>query len=60
MDGIKLRDITLFLGRIPNRKQECFYFAEGNCLIPVAYIHKASLKEAKRLWGKMLNGKEVE
>lgn len=55
MDGIKIKDITLFMGNIPNRKQDCFYFAEGTCLYPVAYIRKENLEEAKRLWGKMLD-----
>ena len=54
MNGIKLNGVTLFLGKIPCRKQECFYFAEGNRLLPVAYISKALLPEAKRLWGKMI------
>ncbi len=55
MDGIKVDETTLFLGKIPNRKQECFYFAEGTRLYPVAYISKGNLSEAKRLWAKMLS-----
>ena len=55
MDGIKINEITLFLGKIPNRKQECFYFAEGTNLIPVAYVHKDLIEEAHRLWGNMIN-----
>jgi len=54
MDGLKLNGVTLFLGKIPNRKQECFYFVEGTTLYPVAYIHKELLKDAQRLWDKML------
>jgi len=54
MDGIRINDITLFMGKFPNRKQECFYFAEGANLYPVAYISKENLEEAKRLWIKML------
>ena len=54
MDGIKMNDVSLFLGKIPNRKQECFYFAEGTSLYPIAYVSKANLPEAKRLWGKMI------
>ena len=54
MDGIKVRGVTLFLGKIPNRKQECFYFAKGTCLYPVAYIRKENLEEAKRLWSQMV------
>ena len=54
MDGLKINGVSLFLGKMPNRKQECFYFAEGTCLYPVAYIRKENLEEAHRLWGKML------
>lgn len=54
MDGLKANDVSLFLGKIPNRKQECFYFAEGTCLYPVAYIRKDNLEEAKRLWCKLI------
>lgn len=53
MDGIKINGITLFLGKLPNRKQECFYFAEGTSLIPVAYIKDSKLKDAKLLWKKL-------
>lgn len=63
MDGLKLNGIALFLGKIPCRKQECFYFAEGTSLIPVAYISKALLPEAKRLWGIMISeeaGRDIE
>ena len=54
MDGIRAQDITLFLGKLPNRKQECFYFQKGNRQYPVAYINRKNLEEAKRLWGQML------
>ena len=54
MDGLKINGVTLFLGKIPNRKQECFYFAEGATLYPVAYISSENLVTAKRLWGQML------
>lgn len=54
MDGLKINDVTLFIGKIPNRKQECFYFSEGACIYPVAYIRKENFEAAKRLWGKML------
>jgi len=54
MDGLKIGNIALFLGKIPNRKRECFYFAEGTSLIPVAYITEKNLVEAKRLWSKMI------
>ena len=55
MDGIKIGGIILFLGKIPYRKQECFYFAEGTNLYPVAYISEKNLPEAKRLWGTMIS-----
>ncbi|KKL71302.1 hypothetical protein LCGC14_2096220, partial [marine sediment metagenome] len=54
MDGLKVKDITLFLGKLPTRKQSCFYFTEGAICIPVAYISKKNLPEAERLWGAML------
>jgi len=54
MDGIRINEVSLFLGKIPGRKQQGFYFAEGTSLIPVAYISEANLPEAKRLWDKML------
>ena len=55
--------MNVFLGKVPNRKQECFYFAEGAYLYPVAYISKQNLPEAKRLWGEMIGSnpeKEVK
>ena len=57
MDGLQIReqDIVLFLGKLPSRKQDCFYFAEGTSLIPVAYISEKNLPEAKRLWQMMLD-----
>lgn len=60
MDGLKLEGITLFLGKLPFRKQECFYFAEGIMVIPVAYVSEKRLPEAKRLWGIMLSGVKVK
>ena len=54
MEGLKINGTSLFLGKIPGRKQECFYFAEGTHLYPMAYISDKNLLEAKRLWGKML------
>ena len=53
MYGLKIGEITMFLGKIPNRKQWCFYFAEGTSLIPVAYVADKSLPEAQRLWAEM-------
>ena len=60
MDGIKLNGVALFLGEIPGRKQECFYFVEGAVEYPVAYISKQNLADAKRLWGKFTEGLEKE
>ena len=54
MNGLRANGVSLFLGKIPTRKQECFYFAEGTSLIPVAYIKKENLDEAKRLWAKFI------
>jgi len=56
MDGIKLGNTTLFIGKLPGRKQECFYFAKGTTFYPVAYISNGHLGDAKRLWGEMLDG----
>ena len=55
MDGLRINGVALLLGKIPGRKQECFYFEEDEKTIPVAYISKDKLVEAKRLWGKMIN-----
>jgi len=54
MDGLKRNDVSLFLGKLPYRKQECFFFVEGTCAYPIAYIRKENLEQAKRLWGKMI------
>ncbi len=54
MNGIRIGEVTLFLGKLPNRKQECFYFEDG-IFYPVAYIKAKSLPEAKRLWAKMVD-----
>lgn len=56
MNGLRIKDVSLYMGKIPGRKQECFYFAEGNNLYPVAFISKNNLENARRLWGKMLEG----
>ncbi len=55
MYGIKINEVTLFLGHIPGRKQQCFYFAEGSILYPVAYVSPKQLPNAQRLWQKMLD-----
>lgn len=51
MNGLQIHGVTLFLGKIQGRKQECFYFMEGNTQYPVAYIRRECLADAKRLWG---------
>ena len=55
MNGIKIGEVTLFLGKLPNRKQECFYFEEGATLFPVAYVSAKALPKAKKLWAKMVD-----
>ena len=60
MDGIQINGVQLFLGKIPYRKQECFYFLEDNVCYPVAYINKQNLADAKRLWAKLLQGIPVK
>jgi len=60
MNGFSANGVKLFLGKVPGRKQECFYFEEGATCYPVAYISKQSLLEAKRLWAKLLGEKEAQ
>ena len=60
MDGLKINDVTLFLGKIRGRKQECFYFVVGTYGCPVAYISPKILPEAQRFWQKMLDGIPVK
>ena len=55
MDGIKLNGITLFIGKIPNRKQQAFYFDDGSRLYPMAYIPEDKLDMTQMLWQKMLD-----
>jgi len=59
MNGMEINGVSLFLGKIPNRKRECFYFTEGPVMYPVAYVSKTTAEIAKKLWGKML-GQEGE
>lgn len=54
--GNERSGVKLFLGRIPGRKQACFYFEEGNRDIPVVYVSEANLPEAERLWLKFQEG----
>ena len=53
-------DTTLALGRLPHRKQACFYFESGNELIPVAYVREERIVEAEKLWGQLLDGIPVK
>ena len=56
MDGIKIGDVSLFLGHIPARKSLCFYFLKGTCMYPVAYvIGDENIKYATELWQEMTN-----
>ncbi len=54
MDGLKVNGVTLSLGKIPGRKQECFYFIEGTMIYPIAYVRKELLADAKRLFRRMI------
>lgn len=55
MNGLKINNITLFVGYLPNRKQACFYFQDGASIYPVAYIKKERMAQTVRLWETMLN-----
>lgn len=67
MDGIKHNGVALFLGKIPGRKQECFYFQEDakqNDETPYAsliriggYVSERDLPEVKRLWEQFTKGR---
>ena len=49
--------VKLFIGRLPGRKQECFYFVENETSIfPIAYINNRNLEETKRLWNELIQG----
>lgn len=56
MEGIKINGVSLYIGKIPGRKQNCFYFQEGNVIYPVAYIKDRHMKDAEYYWNKMLDG----
>lgn len=55
MNGIRIGDVALFIGKLPYRKQECFYFEKENTVIPVAYIKEDRLSEARELWEEMIS-----
>ena len=57
--GISLANnkVKLFIGKLPGRKQECFYFVENETSIfPIAYISSRNLAEIKRLWNELIQG----
>lgn len=60
MDALsnKHTQVKLTIGRLPGRKQECFYFTEKNDQIiwPIAYISERNLAVAERLWNALLKG----
>lgn len=53
MDGIKINNVSLFIGKIPTRKQECFYFVDKNGMWPAGYIRAEYLEKTKELWQEM-------
>jgi len=59
MDGIKINGVTLFVGKLPRRKQACFYFTDGTTLFPVAYIRPEYESMVNHNWQKMLDGIQV-
>ncbi len=62
MNGISQNGVTLFLGKLPGRKQACFYFLflEESSIYPVAFVSSKHLIMAHRLWAKMLSEKAPE
>ena len=56
MDGIKINGVTLFIGKLPGRKQECFYFQIASRIWPVAYIRSEHIEQATDFWTQMLRG----
>ena len=51
MDGLGVSGgISLFFGRLPQRKQMAVYFTEGNECTVVAYVSEQHRAEAERLW----------
>jgi len=57
MDGIKINGVTLFLGKLPYRKQACFYFTkDGSNLWPAAYVRADILEDVEELWSEMMEG----
>ena len=52
----KITGVKLGISKLPNRKQECFYFEKDDKIIPVAYISNNLLDEVNQLWDKLLRG----
>jgi len=48
--------VKLSFGKLPSRKQECFYFEENGKVYPVAYVCNDKLNTARRLWAMVLEG----
>lgn len=48
-------NVKLGIGKLPGRKQECFYFTEDEdrVITPIAYIRKGNLVLAKKLWDEL-------
>lgn len=55
MDGIIIGNTTLFLGKLPRRKQECFYILENHVIYPIAYIKNTELSKMKEFWAKLID-----
>ena len=56
MDGIRRHGVALFMGKLPHRKQHCFYFEKDGVVYPVAYVSEKNLEDTGRLWCEMLEG----
>ena len=60
MNGISINGVTLFLGKIPGRRQACFYFLEDGSIHPASFVSSKHLIMTHRLWAKMLREKAPE
>jgi hypothetical protein len=49
-------NVALAIGRLPGRKQACFYFEITGQTIPVAYVRENEIAEVEELWAKLLDG----
>ena len=59
MNGLSANGVSVFLGKIPGRKQECLYFETDGIIWPVGYIPPRYLKDAKRLWARFIGDSEL-